>query len=99
LHDIWNEATKAAAAEQREYTDDDYLRQIDGLSYEQIVTLTDPTGKTAKDRYRTASLNRRVAFAGAAPSGGASPPPVQNGVYRGWTTSGGIRMTNNSCGC
>jgi hypothetical protein len=50
LEDIWTQGTKAAAAEAREYTFSDYLRQLDGLGYKQIVTFTDPSGDTA-DRY------------------------------------------------
>jgi hypothetical protein len=95
LRDIWTQGTKSATAEQREYTEAEYRRQVDGLSYEEVVTLTDPTGKTAKDRYRTASLSARRGFAAPVPSSGAQPPPVQNGVYRGWTTQGGIRVDNN----
>ena len=54
LRDIWNEGAKAAEAEQREYTADEFYRQLDGLRYEEVVTLTDPTGDTAKRRYRIA---------------------------------------------
>jgi hypothetical protein len=55
LHDIWNKGTKTAEANQREYTADEYVRQLDGLGYEEVVTLTDPTGDTAEARYRGAS--------------------------------------------
>lgn len=55
LHDIWNEGTKTAEANQREYTADEYLRQLDGLGYQEVVTYTDPTGDTAQARYRDAS--------------------------------------------
>src|SRR5688572_25135036 len=41
LRDIWSEGVKAAKAEQREYTTADYYEQIDGLSYKELVTLTD----------------------------------------------------------
>jgi hypothetical protein len=54
LKDIWNEVAKAAESEQREYTADEFYRQLDGLRYEEVVTLTDPTGDTAKKRYRNA---------------------------------------------
>ena len=53
LEDIWQEGTTTADAEQREYTAAEYLRQLDGLGYEQVVRLTDPTGHTAR-RYRAA---------------------------------------------
>src|SRR4029079_3313688 len=48
LHDIWDHGTKKAAADQREYTATHYLRELDGLRYEEIVNLTDPTGETAR---------------------------------------------------
>src|SRR6185436_13616771 len=48
LQDIWENGTKNAAAEQREYTAADYLRQLDGLGYEQLVTFTDPSEETAR---------------------------------------------------
>ena len=103
LRDIWSEGVQAAKAEQREYTTADYYEQIDGLSYKELVTLTDPTGDTAKNRYRAATTGAaRYANRSSSPSPSAntaSPPPVQNGVYRGWTTSGGIRMGGNTCGC
>ena len=71
LKDIWVEGEKQAAADQREYTDSDYYAQLDGLSYKEIVTLTDPAGDAAKDRYRVASLGQR--YAGPA-------IPMQNGM-------------------
>ena len=52
LKDIWSKGVIAAAAAQREYTAADYYRQLDGLGYEQVVTVTDPTGDTAKWRLR-----------------------------------------------
>ena len=75
LKDIWIQGEKAAAAEQREYTDEDYYAQVDGLSYEEIVTFTDPTGDTAKDRYRTASLNPRLGGWGQSGSPPSTSPP------------------------
>jgi hypothetical protein len=94
LRDIWELGAKNAEAEQCEYTDSDYLRQVDGLGYEGVVTLTDPTGDTAQRRYRE---GRRLAYVAArrnAPSGLANargsptpnwgyPPPVDGGQYRG----------------
>ncbi|HZF30114.1 MAG TPA: hypothetical protein VE907_13420 [Gammaproteobacteria bacterium] len=61
LHDIWNEGAKAAEANQGEYTADEYLRQVDGLGYNEIVTLTDPTGDTAQARYQEAWRYARLA--------------------------------------
>ena len=81
LIDIWYEGTKAAAAEQREYTKADYYRQLNGLSYDEVVRFTDPTGKTAKDRYRTASLSGRYFPAVRAPNWGSRP-------VHGWGSPG-----------
>jgi hypothetical protein len=82
LKDIWVEGAKAAEAEQREYTADDYYRQLHGLGYEEVVTFTDPTGKTAKDRYRSASYARYTpAVARPNPKQGSRP------VY-GWGLTG-----------
>jgi hypothetical protein len=52
LKDIWVQGVKAAEAEQREYTAEDYYRQLDGLRFEEVITFTDPTGDTAKRRLR-----------------------------------------------
>jgi hypothetical protein len=102
LQDIWVLGTKNAGVEQREYTESDYLRQLDGLGYDEVVTLTDPTGDTAKQRYKQ---GRDVAYAALSntPSGPTNPswssmpapPPVQNGTYRGATRAidGGIRQS------
>lgn len=54
LNDIWNEGAKAAEAEQREYTADEYYKLLDGLRYEDVVNYTDPTGDTARTRYGNA---------------------------------------------
>jgi hypothetical protein len=45
LQDIWTEGSKAATAAQREYADAEYYASVHGLSYEEIVTLKDPTGE------------------------------------------------------
>jgi len=52
LKDIWVRGVQAAEAERREYTAADYYRQVHGLSYEQVIAFTDPTGDTAKQRLR-----------------------------------------------
>jgi len=57
LKDIWIQSATAAEAEQREYTADEYYRLLDGLSYEDVVTYTDPTGDTAKTRLQQAKLS------------------------------------------
>lgn len=45
LQDIWNRGSQLAEEQQREYTVADYQRQLHGLGYEEVVTLTDPSGK------------------------------------------------------
>ena len=58
LQDIQLEGTKRARAEQRDYTRAEYLQQLHGLGYEEVVTLVDPTGKRA-GQYRTAYYQSR----------------------------------------
>jgi hypothetical protein len=74
LKDIWARGSQTATAEQREYTDADYYRQLDGLSYKEVVTLMDPTGATAR-RYRAAynpySASNRTRYRASA--GSAAP--------------------------
>src|SRR5690349_18684278 len=52
LQDIWANGLQRATSEQREYTETEYLRRIDGLTYNEIVTLADPSGQITKERYR-----------------------------------------------
>lgn len=54
LVDIWLQGTAKAQADQREFTAADFQRQLDGLGYEEVVNFTDPSGDTAKERYREA---------------------------------------------
>ena len=58
LQDIQLEGTKRAREEQRDYTRAEYLEQLHGLGYEEVVTLVDPTGKRA-GQYRTAYYQSR----------------------------------------
>jgi hypothetical protein len=51
LQAVWLQGTSKASAEQRTFTASDYLRQLDGLSYDEVVRVVDPTGK-AENRYR-----------------------------------------------
>jgi hypothetical protein len=98
LQDVWIEGTQRAAVEQREYTSADYFRQLDGLGYEEVVKITDPTGQKAK-RYRAEYDNSRAPALNPmpGPSGGPAPPPVENGAYRGATRAidGGVRTPLN----
>src|SRR5262245_49929312 len=41
LADIWERGTENAETQQGQYTDNDFLRELDGLVYEQVVKLTD----------------------------------------------------------
>ena len=97
LKDVWEQGAKSAEAEQGEYTANDYLRQLDGLAYEQVVTLTDPTGDTAKMRLRDAIA--RVYGVPRVPSGGgsspsAAPPSGIRGL--GWNQQ--PQQANAQCG-
>ena len=51
LQDIWAQGTEKASADQSEYTSSDYFRQLDGLTYDEVVRILDPSGHKAK-RYR-----------------------------------------------
>jgi len=55
MQDIWVQGVEAAKATDREYTGIEYFRQTNGLGYNEVVTLLDPTGQTARARYREAS--------------------------------------------
>jgi hypothetical protein len=73
LQDVWAAGTEAAAADGGEYTDADYLRQLDGLTYDNVVTFTDRSGATARERYLAALAQYR-----AASYARMSPPPMPN---------------------
>ena len=55
MQDIWVQGVEAAKATDSEYTAIEYFRQTNGLVYDEVVTLLDPTGQTARARYREAS--------------------------------------------
>ena len=74
LKHIWNEGTKAAEAEQRRYSDKDYFRQLDGLSYEQVVHFTAATYEAAL-QYNSSSDNAIVFESFAKPRSSAAPNP------------------------
>jgi hypothetical protein len=71
LMDIWILGTANAKADQREFTVNDYYRQLHGLSYEEVVTFTDPTGDRAKAREREAARLK------AASTATVDPAPLQ----------------------
>jgi hypothetical protein len=93
LKDIWIKGVQAAEAEQREYTASDYYAQIDGLGYEEVVALADPTGEITRARYRDANL---LARSRAPQNPAMARPPA-------WTTPSGppiegVRGTPNTQG-
>ena len=58
LRDIEQDGETRARAEQRDYTRAEYLQQLHGLGYEEVVKLVDPTGKRA-GYYRAAYYQSR----------------------------------------
>jgi hypothetical protein len=74
LQDVWVAGTNGAEAGDGEYTDADYLRQLDGLTYEDVVTFTDPSGETARERYQAAYSQYRASHARATPPPNAKTP-------------------------
>lgn len=87
LRDLWAQGVQRATTEQSEYTSADYFRQLDGLAYEEVVKLADPTGETRKQRYRAASLTRVGAAGRFGGVPGSYPPAVDGGAYRGASRS------------
>jgi hypothetical protein len=85
LKDIWLEGKKQADANEREYPDSEYYAQLDGLRYEEVVKLTDPTGDTAKGRYRAASMSERHSRPPMPVPGGAAYNGVNAAPPIGWS--------------
>ena len=79
LKDIWAQGTQAAAAGEGEFTINDYLRQLDGLKYKEVVEFTDPSGDTARRSFDQAYVNlyRR----------GNAAPQNRGAISRGPTNS------------
>ena len=90
LQDIWAQGLQRAGAEQRAYTEAEYFQQLDGLTYDDIVTLADPSGEITRDRYRTA-VAKTIANRGPGVAPGVTPQASNNatpvggsgGQYRG----------------
>lgn len=61
LQDVWAAGTKGSEAGQGEYTERDYLRQLDGLTYKGVVKFTDASGDTARQRLRAAIARQHAA--------------------------------------
>ena len=89
LQEIWLQGTRKANAEQRTFTTSEYLQQLDGLSYDEVVRVPDATGK-AENRYRAeyyagARLENPGPQARVRRTGGWTPqnPPREAGQSRG----------------
>jgi hypothetical protein len=94
LKDIWVARTQAAEAEEREYTAQEYYGELDGLSYEEVVNFTDPSGKTARNRYRAATA------AVARPFPAAPPPAYGPRPANGWgTNAASFAQQRQQCQC
>jgi hypothetical protein len=78
LQDLWTQRTQDALAAQREYTKEAYYAELDGLSYEQVVKLLDPTGEQAK-RYRAEYYYSQAGAAGGRAGYQANGLPVYQG--------------------
>lgn len=93
LKDIWIAGVQAADAEGRDYRRKDYYRQLDGLSYEEVIQLT--TGEAAKLRLQAAAAPPRAAAA----SRRAKPPAYSRSPWEGvppppstWQPRGGTPL-------
>jgi hypothetical protein len=86
LGDIWTAGTEKAAAEQREYTSSDYFAQLDGLSYDDIVRVLDPTGHKGK-QYRAEYYSARAGGVTFGPTPWPTTPGPASGI-RGLDSAG-----------
>ena len=101
LGNIWLKETLAAAAEQREYTRDDYLRQLDGLTYNEVFRVLGPTGYL-EQQYRAQYYYARAGGRGrGAFTTPESPWPNQGGRPAGGygTTSASLAQQRQQCQC
>jgi hypothetical protein len=94
LEDIWIAGTQAADGKRGKYRAADYYRQIDGLSYEEVVAFT--TGESAKLRAQAAAAPPRAAAAARR----AAPPAYSRSPWEGvppppptWQPRGGTPLT------
>ena len=82
LKHIWNEGTKVAEAADQRYSDKDYFRQLDGLSYEEVVHFTDETYDAAQAQYLAALDDAERATPGNEFSSSRAPGSVPPQRYR-----------------
>lgn len=98
LKDIWIAGVEAAQAEQRAYTEADYYRQLDGLGYQEVANLMDPTGQTARryraeyDPYVVGDRTRGVFVSNPAPFSSGPSSPTQPLGLGGNQTRGGTPL-------
>jgi hypothetical protein len=52
LHDLWVTGTERAQSDDRVFNAEEYFRQLDGLGYEGVLALADPTGVKQRNQYR-----------------------------------------------
>ena len=76
LQDIWVKGVKDAEAAQREYGATDFFRQVDGLGYDEVVALLDPTGTTEETRRKEAYARVAAPPARAGSDPGQRPAPI-----------------------
>jgi hypothetical protein len=77
LQEIWIQGTRKANAEQRTYTTTEFLRQLDGLSYREVVRIPDATGE-AEGRYRAQYYAGYRLENGTPRPGGHTPPAFRS---------------------
>jgi hypothetical protein len=91
LQDIWTQRVPS----KRQYTKEDYYAELDGLSYEQVVRILDPTGEL-EQQYRAQYFYARGGGGAAfttpeSPWPQRDPPKVNGQTCRGCTRAiGGL---------
>jgi hypothetical protein len=92
LQEVFMQGAAKAAADEREYTQSDYYAQLDGLDYDDVVTLADPTGEQEKEfRVEFYSVFRPDRSTWSSPI--QSTPPARIG-FQGQQVRGGDSYRN-----